>query len=250
MKNSFLYRFAVLVMFISLIASCSSNKQDKNQSGEQIDEQQSQGQWQELFDGKTLNGWSLKEAEAKFYVQDGMIVGDAEYKTPNCYLVTDQSFDNFILELDFKVDDPLNSGVQIRSKEWDKDTTIMYTNGRTLEQSEHNFSAGTVVGYQIEIDPSERAWSAGLYEVGGRGWLQSLKDKPEAGAAYKNNDWNHIKIKAVGDHIETWINGVPAADAHDQAWTTGFIGFQMHGVSSEEQAGKKMYFKNIRIMEL
>ncbi len=117
MKNSFLYRFAVLIMFISLIASCSSNKQDKNQSGEQMDEQQSQDQWQELFDGKTLNGWSLKEAKANFYVKDGMIVGDAEYKTPNCYLVTDQSFDNFILELDFKVDDPLNSGVQIRSKE-------------------------------------------------------------------------------------------------------------------------------------
>jgi len=250
MKNSFLYRFAVLIMFISLIASCSSNKQDKNQSGEQMDEQQSQDQWQELFDGKTLNGWSLKEAEANFYVKDGMIVGDAEYKTPNCYLVTDQSFDNFILELDFKVDDPLNSGVQIRSKEWKKDTTIMYRNGSTLEQSEHVFTAGTVVGYQIEIDPSERAWSAGLYEVGGRGWLQSLKDNPEAGAAYKNNDWNHFKIKAVGDHIETWINGVPAAHAHDQAWTTGFIGFQMHGVSSEEQAGKKMYFKNIRIKEL
>lgn len=250
MKYTFLSRLTIFAFFILTVFSCSSKKQENTQKSEVKSEQQSEEQWQELFDGKTLNGWSLKEAEAKFYVKDGVIVGDADYKTPNCYLVTDQSFDNFILELDFKVDDPLNSGVQIRSREWERDTTIMYTNGSTLEQSEHNFPAGTVVGYQIEIDPSERAWSAGLYEVGGRGWLVNLKDNPEAGKAYKNNDWNHFKIIADGNHIQTWINGVKAVDAHDDLWKTGYIGFQMHGVYDDKQVGKKMYFKNIRVKEL
>lgn len=250
MKNTFLPRLTLFALFVLIVFSCSSKKQDDTQKNEVKSAQQPSEQWQELFDGKTLNGWSLKEDKAHFYVQDGMIVGDADYKTPNCYLVTDQLFDNFILELDFKVDSPLNSGVQIRSKEWKKDTTIMYRNGGDLTQSPHKFPAGTVVGYQIEIDPSERAWSAGLYEVGGRGWLVPLKDKPEAGKAYKNDDWNHFKIIADGDHIQTWINGVKAVDAHDSLWKTGYIGFQMHGVYDEKQVGKKMYFKDIRIKKL
>ena len=250
MKYSFFSRHAFYVLLVLLYASCSSKKQEKEQATQQTDEQQPQ--WEELFDGKTLNGWSLKEAEANFYVEDGMIVGEAGFKTPNCYLATDISYDNFILELDFKVNSPLNSGVNIRSVVREKDTTIMYLNGNKEKQelSEHFFPSGTVVGYQIEIDPSDRAWSGGLYEVGGRGWLQNLKDKPEAGKAYNNNDWNHFEIKADGNHIQTWINGIVAIDVREDLWKTGFIGFQMHGVYDEKQVGKKMYFKNIKIRKL
>ncbi len=250
MKYSFLTRFVLPVLIIAVFAACSGDKKKEEKTEQVKNEQKSQDGWIDLFDGKTLNGWGLKEAEAHFYVKDGMIVGDADYKTPNCYLVTDQLFDNFILELDFKVDSPLNSGVQIRSKEWEKDTTIMYRNGGDLTQSPHKFTKGTVVGYQIEIDPSDRAWTGGLYEVGGRGWLVPLKDNPEAGKAYKKDDWNHFRIIADGNHIQTWINGVKAVDTHDDLWKTGFIGFQMHGVYDESQVGKKMYFKNIRLKKL
>ena len=246
MKYSFLSHQAIYILLVLLYATCSSKKQGSEQVIQQTDDQ---SQWEELFDGKTLNGWGLKEAEANFYVEEGMIVGEAGFKTPNCYLATDKSFDNFILELDFKVNSPLNSGVNIRSVVREKDTTMMYMNGR-MEESEHSFPSGTVVGYQIEIDPSERAWSGGLYEVGGRGWLQNLKDQPEAGKAYNNNDWNHFKIKANGNHIQTWINGIVAIDVREDLWKSGFIGFQMHGVYDETQVGKKMYFKNIKIRKL
>ncbi len=250
MNSAFLKRYAMVAIALVILGSCSTNKKEKEQAQQAKSEQKGQDGWIDLFDGKTLDGWSLKEAKAHFYVKDGMIVGDADYKTPNCYLATDQSFDNFILELDFKVDSPLNSGVQIRSKEWERDTTIMYRNGGDLTQSPHKFPAGTVVGYQIEIDPSDRAWTGGLYEVGGRGWLVPLKDNPEAGKAYKKDDWNHFKVVADGDHIQTWINGVKAVDTHDDLWKTGFIGFQMHGVYNKSQVGKKMYFKNIRLKKL
>jgi hypothetical protein len=75
-------------------------------------------------------------------------------------------------------------------------------------------------------------------------------DKSEAGKAYNNDDWNHFKIKANGNHIQTWINDILATDALEDVWKSGFIGFQMHGVSDKEQVGKKMYFKNIKIRKL
>ena len=67
-------------------------------------------------------------------------------------------YDDFILELDFKVDPEMNSGIQIRSNSFPE-----YNNGR-------------VHGYQIEIDPSERAWSGGIFDEGRRGWLADLED--------------------------------------------------------------------------
>jgi len=225
------------MLFIILFASCK------------IDDKEKQEDWVSLFDGESLEGWVLKEAEGKFYVEEGMIVSVTDENTPNCYLSTKKKYKDFMLELDFKVESPLNSGVNIRSKVREADSSLVYMNGR-MEPEETTFPAGMVVGYQIEIDPSERAWTGGLYEPGGRGWLQNLEGKPEAQKSYRKNDWNHFKIIANGNRIQTWINDVPAVDTTDDLFKSGFIGFQMHSVYNEEQAGKKMFWKNIKIKEL
>jgi len=234
MKLKSIYQISSIVLFFFLFISCKTEKQEE---------------WISLFDGKTLKGWVLKEAEGKFYVEDGMIVSVTDENTPNCYLATEEYFSDFILELDFKIESPLNSGVNIRSKVRERDSTLVYINGR-MEPEETTFPAGMMVGYQIEIDPSERAWTGGLYEPGGRGWLQNLEGKPEAQQAYKKDDWNHFKIVAQGNRIQTWINNVQAINTTDDLFKSGFIGFQMHSVYNEEQAGKKMFWKNIRIKEL
>src|SRR4051794_31696658 len=75
--------------------------------------------WVELFNGKDLTGWTQKGGKAKFFVQDGCIVGETVTNTPNSFLCTEKDYDNFILELDFKVDPRLNSGVQFRSQCFD-----------------------------------------------------------------------------------------------------------------------------------
>ncbi|MFC2125041.1 DUF1080 domain-containing protein, partial [Bacteroidota bacterium] len=92
--------------------------------------------------------------------------------------------------------------------------------------------------------------SGGLYEPGGRGWLQNLEGNPGAQKAYKKDDWNHFRIKAEGDHIQTWVNGVLATDAKDDIFPEGFIGFQMHRIYNQEHSGKQMFWKNIKIREL
>ncbi|MEC7696944.1 MAG: DUF1080 domain-containing protein, partial [Planctomycetota bacterium] len=72
-------------------------------------------EWVELFDGNSLNGWRQRGGKATYRVEDGQIVGTSAPNTPNTFLCTEKDWDDFELELEFKVDPLLNSGVQIRS---------------------------------------------------------------------------------------------------------------------------------------
>ena len=186
--------------------------------------------WVDLFDGKTLNGWVQRGGKANYRAEDGAIVGSTVPNTPNSFLCTEKNYSNFILEMDFKVDKGLNSGMQIRSN------------------SLPEYHKGQVHGYQVEIDPSARAWTGGIYDEGRRGWLQNLKENEAARQAFKQGEWNHFHVEAVGDSIKTWLNGVPAADLKDSMTPTGFIGLQVHGTKSEKTL--EVRWRNIRIQEV
>lgn len=186
--------------------------------------------WVNLFDGKTLKGWTHKGGEANYVVREGTIVGSTVRNTPNSFLTTDLNYGDFILELDYKVDETMNSGIQIRSNSFS-----YYLDGR-------------VHGYQVEIDPSERAWSAGIYDEARRGWLVTLTDNPKAQKAFKHNDWNHYRIEAIGDTIKTWINDVPAAYLIDEKTKSGFICLQVHSINEDQKEGTEIIWKNIRII--
>jgi hypothetical protein len=72
-------------------------------------------QWQNLFNGKNLKGWTKLNGTAEYKIQDNAIVGVSKMGTPNTFLATDKMYNNFILEFEFKIDEGLNSGVQFRS---------------------------------------------------------------------------------------------------------------------------------------
>ena len=105
-----------------------------------------------------------------------------------------------------------------------------------------------VYGYQVDIDPSPRAWTGGFYEELDRGWIKDLKNNEAARKAFKPGQWNTIRLEAKGNMIRTWINGVQAVEAIDFKATKGFIGLQVHKVKTNEV--KKVRFKNIRIQVL
>ena len=186
--------------------------------------------WVDLFDGETLKGWTHKGGEALYEVREGTIVGKTVHNTPNSFLSTDLTYQDFILELDYKVDPSMNSGIQIRSNSFP-----YYMDGR-------------VHGYQIEIDPSDRAWSAGIYDEARRGWLVPLTDNPKAQKAFKQNDWNHYRIEAIGDSIKTWINEIPAAFLIDDKTKDGFISLQVHAINEDQKEGTEIIWKNIKII--
>ena len=209
--------FLAAASALLILGSCAEEKKDDTP-------------WVHLFNNKDLSGWTQKGGTADYKVVDQMIVGTTKHNTPNSFLTTDKLYGDFILELDYKVDSTMNSGIQIRSN-----SIPQYQNGR-------------VHGYQIEIDPSDRAWSAGIYDEGRRGWLFPLTENKTAGAAFKQNDWNHYRIEAIGDTIKTWINDVPAAHLIDDKTAEGFIALQVHSIGDNDQDGKEIIWKNVKIL--
>jgi hypothetical protein len=197
--------------------------------------------WKPLFDGKSLEGWTQKGGKAKYRIENGEIIGVSQPSTPNSFLCTTRDYTNFLLEIEFKVAEGLNSGVQIRSQDT---ASQVEWNGKTYKGAN-----GRVHGIQVEIDPTKRAWSGGLYEEGRRGWLSNLTNNAAARGAFKQNEWNKFHIEAKGAHIATSINGVPAADLHDPISKSGFIGLQVHGVGKRTN-DLEVRFRNIRIKEL
>ena len=185
--------------------------------------------WVRFFNGKNLSGWKKLNGKAEYKVVDGAIVGISKMGTPNTFLATKKTYGDFILEFDFKVDDGLNSGVQLRS------------------ESKKDYQKGRVHGYQFEIDPSKRAWSGGIYDEARRNWLYPLTQNPAANSAFKNNNCNQARTDAIGNSIATWINGVPCANIWDDMTPAGFIALQVHAIGNAADEGKTVSWKNIRI---
>ena len=190
-----------------------------------------------LFDGKTLNGWSVHSGAAKYKVEDGAIVGECVPGTPNnTFLCYEKPFGNFILKLDFKAVVPGNSGVQFRS---------------AIEEG-----SDRVYGYQCEIAPDDKV-TARIYDEGRRGFahgrifLDNTADETlEAGlAAYKSGDWNSLEIQAIGPSLRTWINGVPVTNMYDYKDFSGIIGLQIHAGSQGTIAWKNIRIKDLGVSE-
>jgi hypothetical protein len=211
--------------------------------------------WISLFNGKDLSGWTQKTGTAKYFVEDGCIVGETVVpgKSTNSFLCTMESYDNFELELDFKADPRINSGVQFRG-EYASEPRNVEWQGKTI-----NVPRGYVFGYQAEIDPDvprKRMWTAGIYDERRRSWMfPSDGEKGEQGKAFsaqgmkifKPNDWNHLRIVAAGDQIRTYLNDVPCASIEDSMTTNGFIGLQVHASNDASHNGAQVRFKNIRL---
>jgi len=212
MRNVNIFAILTLLIFIGINGQTESN-------------------WIELFNGKDLSGWEVLGGNAEYKVVDGTIVGISKLNTPNTFLATKDTYGDFIFECEFMIEDGLNSGIQFRSL-----SLPDYQNGR-------------VHGYQAEIDPSKRSWSGGVYDEARRGWLYHLEYNQQAKSAFKHNKWNKIRIKAIGNHIQVWLNEIQTVDLIDELSSKGFIALQVHSINDNKKLdGKTVKFKNLRIV--
>jgi hypothetical protein len=197
--------------------------------------------WVALFDGRTLDGWVQRNGTAEYRVEDGAIVGRTSEGSPNSFLTTEQAYGDFELEFEVKVDDALNSGVQIRSGIKERST------GQGPDDR-----AGRVVGPQVEIAASPGLAGYVYGEATGRGWL-TPKERLVPHDHFRNGQWNRYRIVARGPRIRTWVNGQPIEDLTDEGiyrtHARGFIGLQVHAIV----AGKGPYevaWRDLRVREL
>jgi hypothetical protein len=195
-------------------------------------------EWNVLFDGKTLNGWTEKTKEGSFKVEDGTIVGTMISGKGTTFLCSNKEYSDFELEFDTKlINRELNSGVQIRSR--CKDATGKQT-------------FGAVYGPLVEINGKKDSSKSGyIYGQGWKSWI-SPKDLPNHGHL-KATGWNSVRVVAVGNSIKTWINGVFIYETivpadRQKTNSKGFLGLQVHGIKSD--GPYQVSWRNIRIKEI
>jgi len=194
------------------------------------------GEWIELFNGKDLSGWTQRNGTATYDVKDGTLVGTTADGSPNSFLCSDKQYGDFELTFEVKVDDRLNSGVQIRS------------------QSKGGKPKGRVNGPQVEIEASGKhgAEAGYIYGEACGGWM-TPKAELKKHKHFKDHEWNLYRIVAKGPRIQVWINGEPISDLTDEekfkGHPKGFIGLQVHSIG-RGQGPWTVAWKNIKLKEL
>ena len=188
-------------------------------------------EWTDLFDGATLEGWEQVNGKAPYDVRDGVIRGTNVLDTPNSFLATTATYADFVLEFESRSEGDANSGVQFRT----------------------DLAPGTwsgVVGYQLDIDPSARRWTGGIYHEGVHVWRHTMARNKACQNAYKHGEWNRYRIEAVGNVMATWVNGVACAHMAGAHHSNGMIALQVHSIGQEESyLGSFTEWRNLRVLE-
>jgi hypothetical protein len=176
---------------------------------------------QSLFNGKDLKGWKIYGTE-KWYVEDGLLVCESGPDKQYGYLATEKFYKNFDLTVEFLQEADGNSGVFFRS---------------TIEGVK-------ISGWQCEVAPKGHD-TGGIYESYGRGWLKQIEDEKEN--ILKPGEWNTMRLKVVGDRVQTWLNGKSMVDFTDEkiGQGNGSIALQIH-----DGGGIRVKWRNLIIEEL
>lgn len=176
-----------------------------------------------LFDGKSLDGWTALPG-GSWTVENGAIVGKSpKSEKRHGMLLSDKQYSDFIVTAKFRVLSG-DSGFYFRS-----------------ERVKSNVS---VNGFQVEIDSSQE--TGGLYETGGRAWVNKPTEADIPKKNYKPCEWSTLELTAIGRNIEVKINGVITSKlSNDKGRLKGHFGLQLHG-------GQDMHveFKDIDIHEV
>lgn len=175
-------------------------------------------QSENIFNGKDLSGWTIYGTEL-WYVEDGLLICESGPDEEYGYLGTDKEYKDFELKVEFKQGADGNSGVFFRS----------------------SIEGTKITGWQVEVAPPGSN-TGGIYESYGRGWL--IKPDPELDKHLKFGEWNTMKIRVVGDQVNTWLNGQEMVTLEDEkiGEASGSIALQIHS-----GGGIKVMWRNLEV---
>ena len=181
-------------------------------------------EWISLFNGADLEGWIVPES-GNWTVEDGELTTSwSEEKPGGSWIMTEETYDDFVLKLKFWVNEGGNSGVAIRVPE----------DGKATPASS---------GYEIQIDHNNPHNPTGSIYALARAYTESGFG-PTAKPYSKEEEWNDMEISAIGDHITVHVNGQKVVERFDRRSLKGSIGLQLHDEKSN------LRFKDIQIKTL
>lgn len=252
-KNNFIL-IAAMALSLSFIAGCgwgSGNKSGDEQTEETVQynvltEEEIADGWELLFDGRTTNGWRgfRKDdltIDEGWYTHQGMLVANGTGDDMKGDIVTEEEFDNFILETEWRISKEGNSGIFYLVKE--NDYASVYATGPEYQLLDDQ-------GYPTQLEDEQY--------TGSNYGMHAPKNAPVKPAG----EWNTTRIVVDNGHVEHWLNGekVVEYELWSEEWKelvasgkwadypgygtykTGHIALQDHGA--------QVWFRNMKIKEL
>jgi hypothetical protein len=190
-------RLVALGLPLVLLAACGGGKPGVDAAG-----------WRTLLNGSDLSGWKVV-GDANWRVEDR--AARADRSTMASFLVSEESFADFDLELEFWVDTPANSGVFLRCQNPGTITdTSCYEANIFDTRPDQTYRTGAIVHV---AEPAEFVYTGG--------------------------QWNRMKITADGKRLQVTLNGRQMVDAEDPRFSRGPIALQY--------AAGTVMFRNVKI---
>ncbi len=235
--------FASILVCLALLGSCEREERTE----ESISREGAEG-WTVLFNGEDLDGWrSYGEAgpNPAWTVEDGAIVLDADVHTTSMTggdLITVDQYENFELELEWKISEGGNSGIFFGVREVE-DQRVAYETGIEMQ----------VLDNDNHTDGQNPETSAGSCYA-----LYS----PAENVVRPVGEYNAVRLIVRDTNVEHWLNGLKIVEyrvgsedwagrvaaskfadwEHFARYRKGHIGLQDHT--------DRVWFRNIRIREL
>ena len=179
------------------------------QQDSQEDTTQDEPIWFQLFNGSDISGWENPQNLQTMTGKGEIVMPDPGSETP-MWIWSEGIYANFHLKADFKVPPASQSAIGFRMNDTE--------------------------GYKVNLDNNaDRQNPTGsITDVARALWLDSLDAEA----------WNQLEVKAIGDHLQVWVNGTLVSQAHDRTFTEGKITLQA------PIGGNAIRFRNLQIMEL
>jgi len=209
--------------------------------------------WQLLFDGKTKNGWHVyghKSDGSAWVVEDGTIhldpkeMDDWQVKSGGD-IATDEEFDNFELQLDWKIDSGGNSGIIFYVHEGDDSVRYKYA---------------WYTGPEMQVLDNEAHPDAKIIKHRAGDLYDLITSTPET--VKPAGEWNHVKMVSENGHLEFYLNGTKVLETTlwDDNWKSLVAGSKFKDMPEFgtfkkghivlQDHGNKVWFKNIKIRKL
>ena len=165
---------------------------------------------QQLFQ-EHKDDW-IEHGNASWGIRTNELVGTV--KNGAGFVTTKEHYNDFILELEFKPDSTINSGVFVRCDKNPISAVNCFEINIWDSNPNQDYRTGSIVGKFIPL--------AKIETIG---------------------KWNTYKIKCKKNQIRFWVNGILTAEMKDESNLGGYIGLQAQDTG-------EIKFRNIKIKKL
>lgn len=173
-------------------------------------------QWIDLFNGESLEGW-YATGGSEWVVEDGILIGRQGDDYAAGDLFTDKKFADFEFVAEYRSVWPTNSGFWFR-----------YTDHENAYQAD------------ILEWPDPPAYSGTIYTH--PRFFIAINDDP---GVEDREGWNTMRVRAVGEHLQVWLNGIKVAEVHDDLFSEGRFGIQVH--PGEEFGDMEIHVRSAKV---